>query len=114
MRQRFQRKEFLYQNLFTGQRYDSCRQADADKEYKALGQHAQQRGGGGGYGVIQRVKALGAAAAFLSGAGPTIMSLWLAPPPPEAALDTALAGLAWQWKAKSLSVVDHGVRVEDA
>ena len=62
--------------------------------------------------VIRRVEAMGAAAAFLSGAGPTIMSLWLSPPPPEAALEAALAGLAWQWKAKTLSIVDHGVRVE--
>ena len=62
--------------------------------------------------VIRRVEAMGAAAAFLSGAGPTIMSLWLSPPPPEVALEAALAGLAWQWKAKTLSIVDHGVRVE--
>ena len=62
--------------------------------------------------VIRRVEAMGAAAAFLSGAGPTIMSLWLSPPPPEAALEAAFAGLTWQWKAKTLSIVDHGVRLE--
>ncbi len=64
--------------------------------------------------VVRRVEAMGAAAAFLSGAGPTIMSLWLSPPPPEATFEAALLGLTWRWKAKNLSIVDHGVRVECA
>ncbi len=63
--------------------------------------------------VARRVRAMGAQAVFLSGAGPTIMSWWTSPPPPEATFEAALLSLTWHWKAKNLSILDHGIGIEN-
>lgn len=62
--------------------------------------------------VTAKMREMGAAAAFLSGAGPTIMTWWRGEAPEETVLNDALAGLVWGWKARCLRISEQGVVVE--
>ena len=63
--------------------------------------------------VIEKMNALGAAAAFLSGAGPTIMTWWRWESPAAEVLEREISGLTWNWQAKCLKISDQGVIVEE-
>ena len=63
--------------------------------------------------VTAQMREMGAAAAFLSGAGPTIMTWWRGEAPEETVLNDALAGLVWGWKARCLRISEQGVKVEE-